>query len=58
MESIEDDIMPKQDVKIDITQVYKKYEKQDHLDESVRFYGNEKKESYLNSLNVDNNPFV
>ena len=29
------------------TQVYKEYEKQDHLDESVSFDDNENKESYI-----------
>ena len=59
MESKEEDIVPKQDVIPDITQVHKESEKQDNLGESVRFYDNENKESHSNSLNNDNNnPFV
>ena len=59
MESKEEDVVSKQDVKPDITQVHKESEKQDHLGESVRFYDNENKESHSNSLNNDdNNPFV
>ena len=59
MESKEEDIVPKQDVKPDIPQVHKESEKQDNLGESVRFYDNENKESHSNSLNNDNNnPFV
>ena len=60
MESKEENIVPKQDVKPDITQVHKESEKRDQLGESVRFYDNENKESHSNSLNNDknNNPFV
>ncbi len=59
-ELIEDDIMQTQDVKLDDnTQVYKESEKQDHLDESASFDGNEEKESYSNSANNDgNNPLI
>ena len=59
MESKEEDLVPKQDVKPDTPQVHKESEKQDNLGELVRFYGNENKKSYSNSLNNDknNNPF-
>ena len=56
MESKDEDLVPKQDVKPDTPQVYKESEKQDNLGESVRFYDNENKESNL--PNNDNNPFV
>ncbi|MFZ0328611.1 MAG: hypothetical protein WBP64_16705 [Nitrososphaeraceae archaeon] len=56
MESKEEDLVPKQDVKPDTAQVHKESEKQDNLGESVRFYDNENKES--NSPSNDNNPFV
>jgi hypothetical protein len=59
MESKEDDVVSKQDVEPDNTQVHKESEKQDHLGESVRFYDNENKESQSNSLkNDDYNPFI
>jgi hypothetical protein len=59
MESIEADVVRKQEVKPNITQVHKESEKQDNLGESARFYDNENKESQSNSLKNDNyNPFV
>ena len=47
MESKDEDLVPKQDVKPDTPQVYKESEKQDNLGESVRFYDNENKENRI-----------
>jgi hypothetical protein len=60
MESKEEDLVPKQDVKPDTPEVHKESEKLDQLGESVRFHDNENKESHSNSLNNDknNNPFI
>ena len=58
MKSIEDNAVPKQDVKPDIPQVDKELEKQDHSLDSVRFDDKVNLESQSNSLNDDNNPFI
>jgi len=58
MKSIEDNAVPKQDVKPDIPQVDKELEKQDHSLDSVRFDDKVNQESQFNSLNDDNNPFI
>ncbi len=60
MESKEEDLVPKQDVKPDIPLVHKESEKQDQLDESVRFNDELNKEYRSNSLNnnKNNNPFI
>ena len=60
MESKEEDVVLMQDVKPDIPQKHKESEKQDQLDESVRFSDELNKEYYSNSLNNDknNNPFI
>ena len=60
MESKEEDVVLMQDVKPDIPLVHKESEKQDQLDESVRFNDELNKEYRSNSLNNDknNNPFI
>jgi hypothetical protein len=50
--------MSKQDAKPDTPQVHKESEKRDQLDESVRFYDDENKESDSNLPDNGNNPFV
>ena len=58
MKSIEDNAVPKQDIKPDIPQVDKELEKQDHSLDSVRFDDKVNQESQSDSLNDDNNPFI
>ena len=60
MESKEEDVVLMQDVKPDIPLVHKESEKQNQLDESVRFNDELNKEYRSNSLNNDknNNPFI
>ena len=63
MESIKEDIVPKDDIEPNNPQIYNELEEHNHLDESVRFYGNANgnanKESYSNLSNNDNiNPFI
>ena len=58
MKSIEDNAVPKHDVKPDIPEVDKELEKQDHSLDSVRFDDKVNQESQFNSLNDDNNPFI
>ena len=60
MESKEEHVVPKQDVKPDTPQVHKESEKRDQLGESVRFYDDDNKEYRSNSLNNDKNinPFI
>jgi hypothetical protein len=63
MESIKEDIVSKDDIEPNNPQIYNKLGEHYHLDESVRFYGNENgnanKESYSNLSNNDNiNPFI
>ena len=57
MKSIEDNVVPKHDVKPDIPQVDKEL-KQDQSLDSVRFDDNVNQESQFNSFNDDNNPFI
>ena len=63
MESIKEDIVPKDDIEPNNPHIYNELEEHNHLDESVRFYGNANdnanKESYFNLSNNDNiNPFI
>ena len=54
MESIKEDIVPKDDIEPNNPQIYNELEEHNHLDESVRFYGNTNgnanKESYSSML--------
>ena len=63
MGSIKKEIVPKDDIEPNNPQIYNELEEHNHLDESVRFYGNANgnanKESYSNLSNNDNiNPFI
>ena len=58
MESKVEELVLKEDVKPDTSQVHKDSEKQDHLGESITFHDNENKESHSNSPYYNNNPFI
>lgn len=59
IESKEDDVVPKQDVKSEVPEVHNESAERDYLDESVTLYDRENEVFYSNSPNNDiYNPFI